>query len=170
MLSHLKTLPLLLLMLILAGCGYQLRGAGGSMAMPQISPLYISGLAFADPFSQTLRNNLAGAEVVLVDSAVGAKETLYIFNHVRDKRVHSVGSRGKVLEYELTESLSFSLGRMPDRFAREKAEVLSVRRIYTNPETETLGRQYEEAELRKDMYQQLASRLMRQMAHQVAAR
>ncbi|MBF0256139.1 MAG: hypothetical protein HQL47_06710 [Gammaproteobacteria bacterium] len=158
-----------LLMLLLSGCGYQLRGAGGSMAMPQISPLYINGLALADPFTQVLRNNLRGAEVEVTDNPAAAKQTLYVFNHLRDKRVHSVGSRGKVLEYELIESLSFRLGSPPDRFDQTKAEVLSVRRIYTNPETETLGRQYEEAELRRDMYQQLASRLMRQMAHQVKA-
>lgn len=168
--NFLKTFIFSLLALTLVGCGYQLRGAGGSMNMPEISPLFISGLAFADPFTQTLRSNLRGAEVELVENPAEAKQTLYIFNHSRDKRVHSVGSRGKVLEYELIESLSFKLGGQPDQFERERAQPLTVRRVYTNPETETLGRQYEEAELRRDMQQQLATRLMRQMAHQVQVR
>ncbi|QFY90109.1 hypothetical protein D5125_11780 [Magnetovirga frankeli] len=159
----------LLLIVLLSGCGYQLRGTDGGMAMPQISPLYINGLALADPFTQVLRNNLRGAEVELTDNPAEARQTLYVFNHLRDKRVHSIGSRGKVLEYELIEQLSFRLGSPPDRLEREQAQQLRVSRVYTNPETETLGRQYEESELRRDMHQQLASRLLRQMAHQVKA-
>lgn len=165
-----RNLALLAFVLLLAGCGFQLRGADGSMSLASLSPLYISGLSPADPFSQVLRSNLRGADAQLVEDPASARERLVIFNHKRDKKVHSVGSRGRVLEYELTESLSFALGAMPDRFGQERAEVLSVSRVYTNPETETLGRQYEETELRRDMYQQLATKLLRRMAARAKTR
>jgi LPS-assembly lipoprotein len=161
---------LVLLLVSLAGCGFQLRGADGALSLEGISPLFISGLAIADPFTQVLRSNLRGSDVALVEQASAAKETLSVFNHKREKKVHSIGARGRVLEYALTERLSFSLGGMPGRFEQESAEVLSVRRVYTNPETETLGRQYEENQLRRDMYQELATKLIRRMASKVSTR
>lgn len=160
----------LLLALSLSACGFQLRGAGGSMSLASLSPLFIRGLSTADPFYQVLRSNLRGADAEIVQDRAAARETLIIYNHKRDKKIHSVGARGRVLEYELIESLSFTLGSMPSRFERERAKVLSVRRIYTNPETETLGRQYEETELRRDMYQQLSTQLLRRISAKARGR
>lgn len=167
----LKTLaPLLVLLGLLSGCGFQLRGTDASYSLGHLSPLYISGLGPTDVLFIMLRGQLAGSGVKITDKVSEANEQLFIYDRRVDKKTHSVTGRGKVLEYELIESLSFHLGGPPDILARQEAKPVTVRRVYVNPETETLARQAEEVELRRDMQQQLAGLLLQRLAAQARTR
>lgn len=158
------TLSLFLLSGLLAGCGFQLRGTDASYALDQLSPLYISGIGLGDPLFMMLKGQLTGSGVQIVDNPAQAREQLHIYNRRMEKKTHSVTGRGKVREYELIESLSFNLGGTPDAMAQVQNKPVSVRRVYVNPETETLARQVEETDLRRDMQQQLTGMLLQRLA------
>lgn len=163
-------LSILMLVLLLGACGYQLRGTGPEADLAAISPLYISGLGPTNPLYRVLRDYLRGANVEVLEEAAGAKETLTIFDYKQERKIYSVGSRGRVLEYELILSVAFRLGRELQVDPADPSRRVSVRRVYANPETETLGRQYEEAALWRDMQQQLGGLLMRRITAKVKPR
>jgi outer membrane lipopolysaccharide assembly protein LptE/RlpB len=159
-------LPLFLVFSLVAGCGFQLRGTDANYSLEHLSPLYISGLGQTDPLFIMLRGQLAGSGVQVVANPAQAKELLHIYGRTAEKKTHSVTGRGKTLEYELTESLSFNLGGPPDAMAQAQNKPVTVRRVYVNPETETLARQTEETDLRRDMQQQLVGMLLQRLAAQ----
>lgn len=156
------------MVLMLSACGYKLRGSGDSYSLAGISPLYISGLSKTDGLYRTIRDYMRSADVVLTENASEAAETLAISSRKAQKNIHSVGARGKVLEYELIEGFRYKLGPALTVDERSnKTGTVEVRRIYTNPETEVLGRKHEENTIRRDMWQQLASSLMQRLSRQV---
>lgn len=164
------SLPLLVLLGLLTGCGFQLRGTGANYSLEHLSPLYIVGLGSTDPLYIMIRGQLVGSGVRITTNPAEAKEQLYIYGRGVDKKTHSVTGRGKVLEYELIESLSFNLGGPPDAMAQVRNKPIQVRRVYVNPERETLARQAEEIDLRRDMQTQLAGQLMQRLAAQSRAK
>lgn len=169
-LPFIAPLALFLVFGLLTGCGFQLRGMDTSYAIEHLSPLYISGLGVGDPLYSMLRGQLAGSGVKLVDNPTQAREVLHIYDRSQEKRTHSVTGRGKVREYELLETLSFNLGGSPDSTERLQNKPISVRRVYVNPETETMARQMEETDLRRDMQQQLVGMLLQRLAAQTRSR
>lgn len=87
---------LLLALLFLAGCGFQLRGASGEFeALP---PVLVRG---GDPAALELRQMLRMAGTTLVDEPGEAGLILSVDDVQRERRVLSVGTRGRVQEYEL---------------------------------------------------------------------
>ncbi|OGT90885.1 MAG: hypothetical protein A2514_07055 [Gammaproteobacteria bacterium RIFOXYD12_FULL_61_37] len=156
----------LALALFLSACeGFHLRGTAGDVSLEGINPLYITGLSETDEFYRILRDYLTHYGVSVTDRKEGAAKQLSIFDRQSEKKVHSVGGRGKVLEYELIEGFAYHLGSsVPGQIEQEGANRLSVNRVYTNPETEVLGRANEETQIWRDMRQQLASRLIRMLS------
>ncbi len=131
-----------------------------------LSPLYLQGLSVSDDFSRVLRKRLTDAHIQLAPSRAEAAQVLYFFDRNQSKRVHSINARGKKLEYELEESVSFSLTKPQDKFDRTQAPKIVIRRVQTNPDTQTLAREIEERELRKGMLREMADRLLRRLAAQ----
>ncbi len=158
---RIRLLPALLVLALLQGCGWHLRG--DLDLPPSISPLFIQGLARYDALRMELDRSLAGSGVELTEQRNKAGAVLRILNHSSNKRVLSViGTTGKVAEYELQESLEFDMvdARGQELFPRQQAEVL---RTYTNREDEVLGKRREEQELRKDMRRDLVARVLNHM-------
>ena len=165
--SSLKTLVILVFVLSVSACGFQLRGSNIDASISSISPLYIAGLSQTDDLYRTIRDYMRSSDVRLTTDRASATEILTIYERQKEKKVHSVGSTGKVLEYELLDGFSYFLGPPPKRLAIENPNKVSGRRIYTNPETEVLGRKNEENQIWQDLHRQLAERLIRQLAKQV---
>jgi outer membrane lipopolysaccharide assembly protein LptE/RlpB len=157
---------LLFLLVLLAGCGFQPRGVAERADLSALSPLYVQGLPLSDNFSRVLRKRLTDAQVRLASTRGEATQVLHLFGRDQSKRVQSIDARGKSLEYELTEAVSFSLGETRDDFDKTQAPRITIRRAQTNPQTETLARQIEERELRRQMQREMADRLLRRLAAQ----
>jgi LPS-assembly lipoprotein len=143
----------LLALVVLQGCGFHLRTVAD--LPPSISPIHIEGLAQNDPMLETLRQVLTEANTQLADSQGQAKTRLRLRNQNFSRRVLSVDSGGKVLEYELHHAFDFDL---VDRDGNEKVakQTVGIQRSYENPETEVLGKQREEAQMREEMRMDLA--------------
>lgn len=164
-----KILMLASLALLLQACGFHLRGMGDTSktALPSgIGPVQIQGLARGDFLHRQL-------EEMLIDSAAGfagqadkAGSQLRISGRVSDRRVLAVDSRGKVIEYELREGVSFSLID-PSGAKRVPEQSVTLLQNYLNPEQEVLGAAQEEQRLREEMQRRMADQIMRRMAAQL---
>ncbi|HEB96813.1 MAG TPA: hypothetical protein ENI96_10340 [Sedimenticola thiotaurini] len=161
---------LLLLPLLLQGCGFHLRGTGGDSAggrLPAaISPVYIQGVATGDRLYPALAGALrAGGAGVTTDPAAAASRLL-IDGRRSDRRVLSVDSRGKVLEYQLDEGLRFRLVTA-DGAERVKPQSIDVVQTYLSADVLVLGKAEEERTLRVGMYQRIADQLVRRLVAQL---
>jgi LPS-assembly lipoprotein len=165
--SNLRHLALGLLILILAtlqGCGFHLRGTAD--LPPSISPLYIEGLGRHDPLHEEFLMILTSSNVKLAESKNQAATILRVHNPSFNRRVLSVDGAGKVVEYELYQGLNFTLLDV-DGKELVSSQRVSTQRSYENTETEGLGKQEEEVQLREDMAADLAGRIASRLQAQL---
>jgi LPS-assembly lipoprotein len=154
----------LALAVLLAGCGFQLRGSAPALEAYD-QPIFLAGLAPFSPLHRDLSRALQEADVQLSDAAAGAS-VLRVSDYESTRRVLSVDSRNKVVEFELEESFRFSL-HSADGVERAPSQRLRTLRIYLNPEIQVLGRATEEELLRADMRRELAQQLVTRLSHQL---
>jgi LPS-assembly lipoprotein len=154
-------LPMAVL-LSLQGCGFHPRGQAVAPA-PQLSPILVSGLAAHHGFYRELTHQLEMAGMALSREELAASTLLQIHSQKTDRRVLSVNARNKTVEYEIEESLEYSIQRPPGAPVG-KHLFLSANRILFNSGIQVLGRDREETLLREDMYKQLARLLINQLA------
>lgn len=150
--------------LMLQGCGFQLRG---STNLPSsIGPVFVQGVGEYETLGRELRQMIGFSDIQVVNSAQSATTVLNITNRASDRRVISVDGNGNVAEYELHEGANFSLTGL-DGKALVKDQQVNITGTYLNSETEVLGKQREEGELRKDLQRDLAAQIMRQLQAQL---
>ncbi|MCW8890035.1 MAG: LPS assembly lipoprotein LptE [Sedimenticola sp.] len=150
--------------LLLQGCGFQLRG---STNLPStIGPLYIQGVGEYEILGRELSQMIAFSDIEVVKNAQAATSVLNITKRASDRRVISVDGNGNVAEYELHEAANFSLTDRQGK-ALVKDQQVSITGTYLNSETEVLGKQREEGELRKEMQRDLAAQIMRRLQAQL---
>lgn len=161
-------LILLTLLTLVQGCGYHLRGSGASTAdLPaDISPLHIQGLAQRDFLRLELENMFLNSGIQVSDNAAEAASLLRITDRQSDRRVLTVNSRGKVVEYELRETLGFELADRAGNL-RVPVQSLDLVQIYTNRQEQVLGSQREEDYLREDLLRRMSDQVLRQISAQL---
>jgi len=149
-------------LLLLQGCGFQLRGSG--QALPAgISPVALQGLDRFDDLYPVLSRQLRAAGVEVADS--GASR-LRLSQRRSSRRVLSVDANGKVVEYELYEGVTFELTSRNGARAVEP-QTVGVTRSHLNPEIDVLAKDQEEKALRRDMLQDLALRIISRLRAQL---
>ncbi|AHF00256.1 LPS-assembly lipoprotein LptE [Thioalkalivibrio paradoxus] len=141
-----------LLVLVLAGCGFQLRGVPD---WPDgLDPIRIEGLAVRDPLYLNLAQSLRAAGVeVLPPGTAGAAELRVLSLH-DDRRVLSVTGAARISEYELVRQLEAELA-LPDVAERLPLGRLEVSRVYVFDAASVLGQSEREEELRLAMNRDL---------------
>ncbi len=155
---YLSWFPLLLALTLLPGCGFQLRGV---VDLPSsISPIQIQGLGEYDGLRIELSQMLHGNGIQVNKERASARSILQIRNHQSERRVLSVDGNAKVAEYELHETIQFSLIDTQGELLVTEQKV-SVLRNYINTEDQVLGKQQEEEVLRQEMRRDLAGRVIR---------
>lgn len=153
-----KTLTALLCTLLLAGCGFQLRGAA---SLP-FDTLYVqapTGSQFANQFRRVVA---AGSATRVVEDPKAAEATLVLVQELREKNILSLSGTGRVREFQLRYRMSY---RLLDRNAVETLPVSEIvlTRDFSFNDQDTLSKESEEALLFRDMQndavQQLVCRL-----------
>lgn len=147
-----------------SACGFQPRGHALNLSgLP--GPVTIVGVDRYSPLHRELSRQLDSAGIGITDTISGAGSILRLRDLSSSRRVLSVDSRNKQVEYELEESVRFSLRSGSDD-ERVPEQTVRVLRIQYNPEDEVLGRSNEEQMLRKDMRRDLAGRILQRLATQ----
>jgi LPS-assembly lipoprotein len=134
--------------LLLAGCGFHLRGS--AELAPSISELYIQGGNPYGPLATELRRALRAADVDIRSTPAEATAILTILREDFDRRVLSVGSRGKAREYGLTLAVDFEVRTAQGESLVPRQTVFTTR-DYTFDPNRALASSDEEAVFRQDM-------------------
>lgn len=153
-----KTPIALLCALLLAGCGFQLRGAA---TLPYES-LYVQapvGSQFAVQFRRVIT---AGGGTRVVDNPKDAAATLILVNELREKSILSLSGAGRVSEYQLRYRMSY---RLIDKGAAETIPMTEIvlTRDFSFSDTSTLSKESEEALLFRDMQNDAVQQLVRRL-------
>jgi len=146
---------------MLAGCGFHLRG---SDALPaEMSVTYIqSGDPFGslvDDFADALRTH--GVQVT--EDRAAATAVLRIHKNEKDRKVLSVNTSGKVLEYQLRQKIQFSVATAENRPIVEQ-QTVTMRRAYLYRSTDVLGSERERDAVRNTLQKSLVNMAMLRIA------
>ena len=148
------------LALLLSACGFQLRG---NVDLPDgVEPIYIGGLNTSGQLSIELRNLLTAYGIELSSDSAQANYQILISEQKTDRRTASLGAGARVAEYQLIESVSFELRNKKGRTVLGPI-TLTERKIMPNDPNKVVSTAEEEKILRRDMLQQLAAKIARQL-------
>jgi len=153
-----KTLTALLCTLLIAGCGFQLRGAAN---LP-FDTLYVQapvGSQFAQQFRRVVA---AGSATKIVDDPKSAAATLVLVQELREKSILSLSGAGRVSEFQLRYKMSY---RLLDKNAAETipASEIVLTRDFSFNDQQTLSKESEEALLFRDMQNDAVQQLVRRL-------
>ena len=153
-----KTLTALLCTLLLAGCGFQLRGAAN---LP-FDTLYVQapvGSQFAVQFRRVVA---AGGSTRIVNDPKAAAATLVLVSELREKSILSLSGGGRVREFQLRYRMSY---RLLNNKAVETIPVteIALTRDFSFNDQETLSKESEEALLFRDMQSDAVQQLVRRL-------
>ena len=142
----------------IAGCGFQLRGAH---AIPYRS-IYLD----APKDSKTARHladALRGQGVAVVDTVKDADARLRISQEKQSRSILSLSGGGRVREYRLNYSLSYSLSDKDGREIYPEAVIQSIR-DFTYDDNLYLAKTAEENFLYRDLQDEAVQQILRRLA------
>jgi len=151
--SHLAAVTLCLL---LASCGFHLRG---SAPLP-FETLYISGSpSFATQLARGIRS---GSSTRVVSNAKEAQVTLQVVGEQNERVILSLSGSGRVREIQLRYRISY---RLSDSEGRELMPVTEVqlKRDLSYSDTDVLGKEQEEQLLVRDMRNDAVQQVLRRL-------
>jgi LPS-assembly lipoprotein len=144
--------------LLLAACGFQLRGAA---ALP-FETLYMPGTSGG--IALDLRRSIqSGTRTTLLDDAKRAEAVLEFLQEVREKQILSLSATGRVREFQLRYRVVF---RVHDGKGGEflPASTVQLTREVTFNDTDVLAKETEEQLLYRDMQFDMVQQIMRRLA------
>lgn len=153
-----RALATVALALLLAACGFQLRG---DASFP-FSTIYVNAPSSPPMAVETRRAISASGPTRVVDSAAAADVMLEMPVVVDDKDVLSLSSGGSVREYQLVKRVQY---RLHDKNGADwiPAGEIVIRRSYTFNETQVLARDLQEQRLLREMQTDAVQQLVRRM-------
>ena len=164
-LKTLRAVPVVSLLVCLAvmlsACGFQLRGSAalpGEMAVTYIKASNPYGTLVND-FAEALRTH----KVTVTEDSQEATATLVIINSTLDKDVLSVNGNGKVLEYQLSQSIQFAV-KTGDNVSLLEPQQVGMSRDYLYSSTDVLSKEREEAVVRRTLQRELVNLAILRMA------
>ena len=158
-----RVIPLLLLLSLLSGCGFHLRGSGGEALLPSnLQQVSIEGDRFS-PFIVELRRQLQARGAVL-EAGENATRLRIIRQSFRERNL-SVGSDGNVREKEIYLLVEFELRDAANKVVAPRQAITLVR-DYFNDERQVLGQSTEAGVLREEMTRDAVQRLLERLRKQ----
>ena len=155
---HPSSFILLAATLLVAACGFQLRG---SATLP-FESIYVQAAPKSLLAQQIKRAVRSGSSTRVAEQSGEAEVILQIINEVQERQILSLTGGGRVAEYELRYRVRF---RLTDPKKREHipASEIVLRRDYSYRDDQALSKESEEAlifrHMRDDAVQQLVRRL-----------
>ncbi len=146
-------------LLLLAGCGFQLRGA------PQLSfhNVYLSG-TLEKNLNNEIRTALTrDAGVTLVSRPDQADVVVTVSPLIKDKQILTLNAQGTVSQFTLLSRLSF---RASDSAGNELLAPtdITISRLFNYNDVQILAKQSEEQLLYRDMQHDLVQQMLRRLA------
>ena len=150
-------LTALLTLTLLQGCGFHLRGA---VQLPEVmGATWVSGSGVSTDLLDAVKASVRNSNGGIASSASAATAVLALSGEQFSRRVATVGSDGKVSEYQLNYQLDWTLSEKGGEVLREGT--LKQRENYQYSANEVLGKSQEEGYLRGVMVRAATRDLMR---------
>ena len=154
------SLVLVVSLVVLSGCGFQLRG---SIELPEeLSEVALEGTRPNGELGVAVRNGFSRVGGQVVDSKTRAQSVLIITQDSSSRRVLSVDSIGQANEYELAYTLGFRLDD-PNGVNRVVQQSINLRRQFRFDPDLTLAKADEEARLVREMRQDAVRQMLRRL-------
>jgi LPS-assembly lipoprotein len=153
-----RNLPVLLLVTVLAACGFRLRGTAEVPFESVYLPNATSGIAL-----DLKRNIQAGTKARVVDDPKEADAVLQFTEETRQKEILSLTGTGRVREFQLRYRVGFRVhdGKGADYVP---ASTIQLTRDVTFNDAEILAKEAEEQLLFRDMQSDMVQQIMRRLA------
>ncbi|QEL66144.1 lipoprotein B precursor [Oryzomicrobium terrae] len=148
--------------LLLAACGFQLRGA---QTLP-FKSIYVA-VADSSEFGARLKRAVRSSNsTTLAASPAEAEAVFSVTQDTMEKFVLAVNNSGQAREYELRYRFAYTLTDAQGRTLATPTTLTQQRVVTVNPAVaqEVLSKQQEEELLRQDMQRDLVQQVMRRLA------
>lgn len=158
--SKISSFVLLISSLAVSACGFHLRGA---VVLPEAMQVTtIQGVGTWSEIATEIRDVLQAAGARVLPEPTDETSRLVVLDEEFDRRVLSVGSAGKVAEYELFYRLSYSL-LGSDGAVLVPEQSVSMTRDYQFDPNNVLSSEQEENELKREMRQLAVRQMLRRV-------
>jgi LPS-assembly lipoprotein len=147
-----------LLVLLLAACGFQLRGAADMPFGTLFVPGATGGIAL-----ELKRNIQSGSATRVVDDAAAAEAQLLFSEETRTKEILALSTAGRVREYRLIYRVGFRVGDGKGNDFVPPSTVTLTRDV-TYDDAVALAKETEEQQLFRDMQADMVQQIMRRLA------
>ena len=153
-----SAIPALLFALLLAGCGFQLRGTADLPFDTLFIPNTTGGIAL-----DLKRNIQSGTRTAVVDDPKKAEAVLEFSEESREKHILSLAATGRVREYQLRYNVAF---RVHDGKGGEflPTSRVQLKRDVSFNDSDVLAKEIEEQLLYRDMQFDMVQMVMRRIA------
>lgn len=140
--------------LLIAGCGFQLRGTGVDNV--DLSQLYLTTMRPDSVIYREIRQNLEADGVTVTESA---PYHLQLLDERTERTAVSYTGRATAAEMEVRSSVTFIITDSQGR-PLVGPETLSTQRVYVNDRNNVVGTNEEEALLQREMQRDLTRQLL----------
>lgn len=154
-LKRLLQTTLLLALLALTACGFQMRG----YADLSFRTLYINGNI---SISKELKKLLAVNGVKIVTEQEEAELMMDLMSEVSEKRILSLSGTGVVREFDLIYRVTYRI-KEPSQQLWDEPKTIETRRDFSYSDREVLATGYEEQRLNTEMRQETTQQLVRSL-------
>ena len=154
-----QLLVLLTAALLLAGCGFHLRGEA---AMP-FETLYLDAANPDTAFVKELRRSLEANKVKLLDTAKQADVVLNIVSEIPDKQILTLDASGRVNEFQLFYRVSLrAYDQQHDDLI--PAEEIVMRSDFPYDDNHVMAMETQESMLYQDMRTNIVQQIVRRLS------
>ncbi|MGD2137080.1 MAG: hypothetical protein PVJ66_01150 [Gammaproteobacteria bacterium] len=150
-----------LLLVATTGCGFHLRGS--TALPPEMSVVYITGTAPWNSLVKDFTEALVVHAARVTRERAAATAVLSISSNETEQRLLSVNTAGKVLEYELRQTIIFSVTTADNRSLVEDQRV-SLSRDYLYNNSDILGKEREKKVVLRTLQKNLVNLAMLRIA------
>lgn len=144
--------------LLLTACGFQLRGPP---RLPFAS-IALTGFVPRSPLAEEFRRQLA-TQLQVLDTPAKADVVLHAIDDARERSVVASTAAAQVRELQLRLKFNFRAHTPGGRELIPRAEMLLTRDL-SYSETQALAKEYEEAELFREMQADVVAQVLRRLA------
>lgn len=157
-----RQLLVLLCLLGLSACGFQLRG---NASLP-FESIYVEG---GQDIAIDLQRAIRPTTTKVTENAKDAQAVLQVLSEAREKRILTLSSAGRVNEFRLLYRVAF---KVIDKAGQElmRPQQIELRRDITFNDSQTLAKESEETLLYRDMQSDAVQQIFRRMSALRAAK
>lgn len=161
MTSYLSKVVLSFMFVVLAGCGFHLRGAAD--IPDSLKTIYVQGVDLNSGLGRELKLGLTRNGVNVVSNYQNDAAVLTILENKIERRVLSVGADAKVSEYELFGTVKFTVANSQGEALTEPQQVQAVRDLQFDQD-QVLGKVEEGQVLREQINQQMVQSILTRLS------